>query len=45
MLSPEVVDLVGGACLLEPLPGGNARLLQLLSHYELPLEVSDRRYI
>ena len=39
MLSPEVVELVGSRCLLEPMGGGNARLLDLLDPYHLPPEV------
>jgi hypothetical protein len=39
VLSPEVVELVGGRCLLEPMGGGNARLLDLLDPYHLPPEV------
>jgi hypothetical protein len=39
VLSPEVVELVGSRCLLEPMGGGNARLLDLLDPYHLPPEV------
>lgn len=31
--------MVGATCLLDPLDGGNARLVQLLEPYQLPPEV------
>lgn len=39
VLTPEVVAMVGPTCLLNPLQGGNARLLQLLQPYQMPPEV------
>ena len=41
MLSPEAAELVGSACLQEPLGGGTARLLQVLEPYTLPHEAAE----
>lgn len=41
MLSPEAAELAGSACLLEPLGGGAARLLQVLRPYQLPPEARE----
>ncbi|KAL4458480.1 hypothetical protein ABPG75_013345 [Micractinium tetrahymenae] len=41
VLSPEVVAMVGASCLLDPLEGGNARLVELLEPYQLLPEVQQ----